>query len=74
MGRNSTRKEKLFVVYKVLRCAMTLDDVVVLRDMYPEFRSVTEMANDDDILIAIFKISQAMDISQPCNIKDAEVI
>ena len=74
MGRNSTRKEKLFVAYKVLRCVMTPDDVVVLKDMFPEFKDVTKTTNDDDILIAIFKISQAMDTSQPCNIEDAEVI
>ena len=74
MGRHSIKKEKLFVVYKVLRCAMTPDDIIVLKDMFPEFKDVTETTNDDEILQSIFKISQAMIVSQPCNIEDAEVI
>lgn len=48
MGRHSIKKEKLFVTYKVLRCAMTLDDIVVLKDMFQEFEDVTETTNDDE--------------------------
>jgi len=71
-GRPSKKRQKIFDVYAVLRCALIHDDVIELLERYPGFRDRTMDDTDVDIQEAIDAMAEAMIASQPPDLSQAE--
>ena len=67
MGRKSNKKDKLFLIYRVLRCTMDDDDVSRLLSLYPNFKELTDTSIDDDIIEACCQIAEAMNTEFECD-------
>lgn len=59
-GRPSAKKEQLYLTYKILRCALTGEDVLQLMKMYPGFRDMAPDNTDVEIQHSIYCMSMAM--------------
>lgn len=64
-GRKSNKKDKLYIVYKVLRCTMDDEDVTMLKKMYPEFKELNNSSRDTDLIEACCQIADVMDTEFP---------
>lgn len=71
-GRPSKKKQKIFDLYGVLRCALIPDDVDELLERYPGFRDRTMSDTDVEIQEAIDAMAEAMIASQPPDLSQAE--
>lgn len=71
-GRPSKKKQKIFDVYSVLRCALMYDDVEELLKRYPGFRERTMEDTDIAIQEAIDAMAEAMIALQPPDLSQAE--
>jgi len=71
-GRPSKKKQKIFDVYAVLRCALIHEDVIELLERYPGFRDRTMDDTDVEIYEAIDAMAEAMIASQPPDLSQAE--
>ena len=63
----SKKTDKLFLVYKVLRCTMDDEDVKGLLSLYPDFKELTDTSIDCDIIEACCHIAEAMNTEFECN-------
>lgn len=71
-GRSSKKRQKIFDVYSVWRCALLYEDVIELLKRYPVFRDRTMDDTDVDIQIAIDAMAEAMIALQPPDLSHAE--
>jgi len=71
-GRPSKKKQKIFDLYAVLRCALIHEDVIELLERYPGFRDRTMSDTDVEIQTAIDAMAEAMIASQPPDLSQAE--
>lgn len=71
-GRPSKKRQKIFDVYAVLRCALVHEDVIELLERYPRFRDRTMDDTDVEIQVAIYAMAEAMIASQPPDLAQAE--
>ena len=65
MGRVSNKKYRLYVMYKVLRCTMDDEDVIMLKKIYPEFIELDDTSRDADLIEACCQIADAMNVEFP---------
>ncbi|MDP2815959.1 MAG: hypothetical protein Q8O19_04705 [Rectinemataceae bacterium] len=59
-GRPSQKRDALFRLYSLLRCAMYDDDLAELQRQHREFRDMTAENKDTDIQKAIDQMVEAM--------------
>ena len=71
-GRPSKKRQKIFDIYSVLRCALMHEDVRELLERYPGFHDRTMDDTDVDIQTAIDAMAEAMIASQPPDLAQAE--
>lgn len=71
-GRPSKKRQKIFDLYAVLRCALIHDDITELLERYPGFQDRTMDDTDVDIQTAIDAMAEAMIASQPPDLSQAE--
>ena len=71
-GRPSKKRQKIFDVYRVLRCALIHEDVKELLKRDPGFRDRTMDDTDVDIQTAIDAMAEAMIAVQPPDLLQAE--
>lgn len=72
LGRPSRKKQRIFNVYKVLRCAMMHEDVEELLNRNPGFHERTMDDTDVNIQEAIYDMVEAMLALQPPDLSQAE--
>lgn len=71
-GRPSKKRQKIFDIYRVLRCTLIPDDVDELLERYPGFHDRTMDDTDVEIQEAIDAMAEAMIASQPPDLSQAE--
>ncbi len=71
-GRPSKKRQKIFDLYSILRCALIQDDITELLERYPGFRDRTMDDTDVEIQEAIDAMAEAMIASQPPDLSQAE--
>ena len=71
-GRPSKKRQKIFDIYRVLRCTLIPDDVDKLLERYPGFHDRTMDDTDVEIQEAIDAMAEAMIASQPPDLSQAE--
>lgn len=71
-GRPSKKRQKIFNVYRILRCAIMHEDVKELLRRNPGFRERTMEDTDVEIQEAIDAMAEAMITVQPPDISLAE--
>jgi hypothetical protein len=71
-GRTSKKRQKIFDVYSVMRCALIHEDIKELLERYPGFRDRTMDDTDVEIQEAIYAMAEAMIASQPPDLSQAE--
>lgn len=72
VGRPSTKKQKIYNVYRILRCAMVHEDVQELLDKNPGFCERTIDDTDTHLLEAVYEMAEAMLVLKPPDISQAE--
>ena len=72
LGRPSRKRQRLFNVYKLLRCAMIREDVEEMLKRNPRFRDRTLEDTDVNIQEAIYDMVEAMLVLDPPDISRAE--
>lgn len=71
-GRPSKKRDALFNLYSLLRCAMDDDDIAVLQGQHSDFRDMTSHNKDTEIQKAINWMSDAMRAVQAPDITRSE--
>lgn len=71
-GRSSSKKQRLFNVYRVLRCAMMHEDIKELLGRNPRFCERTMDDTDFHIQEAICEMAEAMIALDPPDLSQAE--
>lgn len=72
VGRPSQKRQRIFDVYRLLRCAMTSDDIQELLNRHPGFSDMTMGDTDVNILESIFHMTEAMAAISPIDLLKAE--
>ncbi len=72
VGRPSTKKQRIFNVYCILRCAMIREDVEELLERKQRFCERTMDDTDVNIQEAIYDMAEAMLVLKPPDLSQAE--
>lgn len=72
IGRPSKKRQRIYNIYRLLRCAMTSDDIKELLNRNPVFCERTLDDTDVNIVQAIYDMTEAMIALYPPDLSRAE--